>query len=491
MKTGVHHPGMKGKNMKTALIQITGAMVAAVICNGGEAVNNSGNSDNTAGWPPLPDRGNTHTKSLDGRIIERFTHQSRSQWGYEISRQNYFFLVHPKKVGANAPLCVVLHSANRSALDYLGYYFLNRKVDPADNPSDTGEKVPADFYTLFLDSNNDEFWGWTTARRDRAQNSKEPTPAEIRVLNTSGSLVNVPGKLEPTPTENRVLDTIEWVAMKYNIDRNRIYLTGVSMGGCGSLGIGLPHGDVFAAMRVWVPAGTGYVSCRMGFAPPPPADAPKAQKDAWSKAISKAGLPDPPLVVDLSAQNDGWSGDQAVLLNAAREGHLPLIVGWGPFGHTGAYSPVAKYPRCADALALPWMEIRKNEAYPVFTHASSDQRPPWLNKPGEFDESGQINAYFRWKSVTDTPSAFAMRLWLEHPATDNSPPGVPQESVADITLRRLQQFKVVPDKSYAWRLVCGEKSVASGVIEPDAAGLLTIPNATITVAPAELHLKPQ
>jgi len=43
------------------------------------------------------------------------------------------------------------------------------------------------------------------------------------------------------------------------------------------------------------------------------------------------------------------------------------------------------------------MEIRKNEAYPVFTRASTDQRPPWSNPPGKTDESGQINGYFRWK----------------------------------------------------------------------------------------------
>jgi hypothetical protein len=424
-------------------------------------------ADNTADWPPAPDHGNTYTKSLDGRIIERFTHHSRSQWGYKASQQNYFFLVHPKKVQKNAPLCVVLHSANRTAVDFLGYFFLNRKVDPGDNPSDIGEKIPANFYGLFLDSNNDDWWGWSSARGDENKYSKKPTP-----------------------TESRVLDTVEWVTTKCHIDRNRIYLTGVSMGGCGSLGIGLPHGNVFAAVRVWVPAGTGYVSCRMGFASPPSADAPNTQKGAWSRKISRAELPDPPVVVDLSATNDGWSKDQAVLLNAAREGHLPLIVGWGPFGHTGAYSPVAKYPGCAAALAMPWMEIRKNEACPVFTHASSDQRCPWLNKPGESDGSGQINAYFRWKSVTDTPSAFAMRLWLEHPTTDNSPPSTPRESVADITLRRLQEFEVVPDKSYEWELVRGERSVASGVIKPDVAGLLTIPNAIITVAPAELGVKP-
>ncbi|MDD5704510.1 MAG: hypothetical protein PHR35_01190 [Kiritimatiellae bacterium] len=421
-----------------------------------------------ADWPPLPDAGNTVTQSVDGRTIERFTHHSRGQWGYDVPQSNYFFLVHPKtKPAGSAPLCVVLHSANRTGFDYLGYNFLNRKVDPADDPGDISGKAPADFYALYLDSNNAEWWGWASVSNDATRYSKEPTS-----------------------TEKRVLDTIEWVATTYNVDRNRIYLSGISMGGCGSLGIGLPNGDVFAAVRVWVPAGTGYVACRMGFSSGPSADVPQARKDVWRKRISGVGRPDPPYVVDFSSQSDGWSKDQDVLLNAAREGHLPMVVGWGPFGHVGSHSPVGKYPPCAAVLALPWLEIRKNEAYPVFTRASSDQRCPWLNKPGGFDESGQINAYFRWRSMKDAPSVFAMRLWLEHPTAGGASSNAPVESVADITLRRLQQFRVIPNKPYAWRLVRGEKPVGSGVIESDVAGLLTIPKVTITRVAMELHLKP-
>jgi hypothetical protein len=423
-------------------------------------------AEQIAAWPPLLDPANPYTKSVDGRVIERFTHESRSQWGYQISQTNYFFLVHPKKRSGNAPLCVILHSANRTAFDYLGYCFLNRKVDPGDNPSDFGEKVPDDFYGLFIDSNNGEWWGWTSASSDRKKYSTEPTP-----------------------TENRVLDTVEWVVKRYHIDRNRIYLTGVSMGGCGSLGIGMPHGDIFAALRVWVPAGAEYVSCRMGYDPHPSKDARESQKTAWSNFISNAQFPDPPPVIDLSASNDTWSKDQDILQNMALDGHLQLVIGWGPFGHTGAHSPVAKYPYCAAVLALPWMEIRKNEAYPVFKCASTDQRPPWSNPPGNADESGQINGYFRWKNTTDTQSEFVMQLWLEKSTTNNPTAIFPTKSVADITLRRIQHFKLVRDHPYEWNLIQKKKSVASGVVQPDAAGLITIPSVIITSAPVDLCLK--
>jgi hypothetical protein len=411
-------------------------------------------------WKPVEDQSNPYVKAIDGRVIERFTHVNRDRWGYPAARTNYFFLVHPLKKARHAPLCVVLHSLNRTAFDYLGYYFLNRKVDPADEPADHAETIPADAYTLFLDSEgNEEWWGWTTARADIQKYSQHPTP-----------------------TENRVLDCIEWVARNYAIDRNRIYLTGVSMGGCGSLGIGLVHGDVFAAIRVWVPGGTSYAACRMGFLPP---------DGSGAKAAFNASLPDPPVVVDLSASNDGWSDDEGVLQTMAADDRFPLIMGWGPFGHTGAYSPVAKYPYCAAVLSLPWMEIRKNEAYPVFTAASTDQQPPWDKSPKDTAATGQINGFFRWRSVIDRPNRFVMRLWLQAPATDKLATIIPQQSTADLTLRRLQHFKVDRDRVYEWNFTRGKEVLASGKIRPDDAGCLTIRHVTITGDPLELQLHPK
>ena len=63
---------------------------------------------------------------------------------------------------------------------------------------------------------------------------------------------------------------------------------------------------------------------------------------------------------------------------------------------------------------------------------------------------------------------------------------MPDISTADITLRRLQSFKVEPGRTYIWKLVRGGKQEASGKLSPDAANLLTIPNVAVTVVPAEL-----
>jgi poly(3-hydroxybutyrate) depolymerase len=440
----------------------------------------------SADWPPTLDVSNTTTQARDGRVIERYTHGPRETWGYPAgasgewdyppaqetgpAQQNHnsFYLVAPKNPRENAPLCVMLHSANRTAYDYLGFACLERKTEGGDQPATAMTNPPDDFYALFLNSTNAEWWGWSQTRENRMKGVNAPPPAELRVL-----------------------DTIEWAVNRCKIDRNRIYLCGVSMGGCGTLGIGMPHGEIFAAVRATVPAGTGYEAYRMGgIAPLPAMDAPQAERDAWLKRASAAGLPDPPVIVDFSSPQDGWSTTQPALVNAAQAGRLPLVLGWGPFGHPTFSYIIAKYPLCQIALAYPWLDIRKNEAYPVFTRASTDQRCPWLNAPADYDGSGQMNAWFRWKNKEDEPSSFAMQLWIAHPAVKD-PPGMPDTAKADLTLRRLQHFEVKAGRSYAWQTTREGHAISSGRITVGDNGLLTIPQVGMSTVAADLSVKPE
>jgi poly(3-hydroxybutyrate) depolymerase len=198
-----------------------------------------------------------------------------------------------------------LHSANRTAYDYLGFAFLNRRTEDND-PATAMTNVPDGLYGLYLNSRNAEWWGWSQARQNISKHVNAPAPAELRVL-----------------------DTIEWVVSHYKIDRNRIYLAGVSMGGNGTPAIGMSHDNVFAAIRATVPAGTGYASyLRGGFAPSPDFNASQAERSAWLLRASGTGLPDPPVIVDFSSPLDGWSVTQPALVQAAEAGHLPLVLGW-------------------------------------------------------------------------------------------------------------------------------------------------------------------
>jgi len=153
-------------------------------------------------WSPTLDPANTTTQTLDGRRIERFTHGPRTEWGYPesagtewsfvpgpetgVAQQNHscFYVVSPKTPRENAPLCVVLHSANRTAYDYLGFACLGRQIENREDPSKVMTNSPDDFYSLYLSSTNAEWWGWSQTRQNREQHINAAPPAELRVLDT-------------------------------------------------------------------------------------------------------------------------------------------------------------------------------------------------------------------------------------------------------------------------------------------------------------------
>jgi hypothetical protein len=66
---------------------------------------------------------------------------------------------------------------------------------------------------------------------------------------------------------------------------------------------------------------------------------------------------------------------------------------------------------------------------------------------------------------------------------------MPKTSTTDVTLRRLQHFRIHPGKTYTWQLIRDGKSIASGRIIPDAANLLPISRLTIGLTPAELVIE--
>jgi hypothetical protein len=254
------------------------------------------------------------------------------------------------------------------------------------------------------------------------------------------------------------------------------------MGGSGTLGLGLCHGDLFAAICAQVPAGVEHVTRRMNFPQPPAKDASADERQAYLRQVSCVGLPDAPPLLIFASQLDKWSKGEESFMQALHDGRHAVIFTWGPWGHQNVYE---RYHRAA--YEYPWFEIRKNQAYPIFTDASTDDHYPG-HKSTEPDQEGQVNALFRWKNIEDTPERFAIELRLVRENELRKPTKLPAESVADVTFRRLQRFKIDPKGQYAWKLLRQGKTVASGTIHPDIAGLLTIPRVTISREPAELVL---
>ncbi len=424
--------------------------------------------------------------SKEGRLIERYTYGRKESWGYQdepeswkywegwdgkspadsviwrgkgavnmnIDKQNLntFYLVPPKNPTPKSPLCVILHSANLTGFQYLARQHL---IESESLPS---TQVPDDFYTLYLNSTNKEWWGY------REQNVGKPSSAE-----------------------KRVIDIVKWVIRKYDIDTNRVYLNGPSMGGCGALAIGLSNGDLFAAMRVTVPAGTEYLMNRLGLISEHEGDI----TNAGNYPFTEVDFSDPPVLVNFSSHNDNWSKTQPALLNLSDWAKIPMVLSWGPFRHNSYDTPIMKYDLCRVALAFPWMDIRKNEAYPVFRNSTVDQKSPWEGEVGKFDDQGQKNAYFRWSNELDNVNSFKMKIWIDHPDIGNSDLIMPENAKTEITIRRLQKFKIEKGNKYEWSLVRNGKTQLTGIITPDDSNLLTIKELDLETIKSELIIKPQ
>ena len=373
--------------------------------------------------------GNIKDLAIEGREVEVFQHGVKPEWGYAAPQTDTLIVVHPKgEAKKGAPLYVVLHSAGHDVIscEKCTHTIGNHDI----------YRSPDDHYALYLDCRaNKGDWWWGGMHLGDASLIKK---------NSGG---------EPMPVEKRAIDCIKWAMEKYGIDPNRVYLCGNSMGGSGTLGLGIRNGDLFAAIKANVPAGIEHVSNRMFFAPK---EVPETVK-----------LPDPPVVVDYSAQNDSWSSGHDRFVKAMNDRKYALYFYWGPFGHANNSANIEKVNDLINSF--DWLSIKKNEAYPAFINATTNDKLPW---PDDLKNksAGQVNAFFRWKNISDAKDKLEIALFLVTPETLKTTFKIPSEASADVTLRRVQNLALKPGDAFKWTF-----GAAHGDGKTDAAGLITIP----------------
>ena len=411
--------------MKTTLLSLL-LLVALPLC-----------AEDTA-WVPTKDA--SKDAVIDGRAMETFDAGVKPEWGYAAPQQDTFVVIHPKEDRQQAPLYVVLHSAGHDVMSCVN---CTRTVGNHDI-----YRSPDDHFALYVDcrKNQARDWWWGGMHvKDQGLIKK----------NSGGDTM---------PVEKRVIDTVKWVIQKYEIDPNRVYLSGNSMGGSGTLGIGMRHGDLFAAIKANVPAGIEHVSNRMYF---PPQSVPEI-----------VNLPEPPVAIDYSAQNDGWSAGHERFVKSMNDRKYSLVFYWGPFGHANNSAQIMQVNDLIDSF--DWLSIKKNEAYAVFTNATSNSQLPWPDDL-KSTSAGQVNAFFRWKNLSDSASKFEMSLYLVNAADLKSQFEIPKAASADVTLRRLQSFRIRPGDSFRWTF-----GAAKGAGTADGQGLVTIPALKMSAEPATL-----
>ena len=158
-----------------------------------------------------------------------------------------------------------------------------------------------------------------------------------------------------------------------------------------------------------------------------------------------------------------------------------IFLYWGPFGHANNHEKIMKVNDLINSF--DWLSVKKNEAYPVFTNASTNDPLPWPDQIAD-KKSGQVNAFFRWKNVRDTQDSIEVAIFLTKPSELKTSFTIPKEATADVSLRRLQALRVAPGETVQWTF-----GAASGQAKADAAGCVTIPGLKIAAEPATLCVK--
>jgi hypothetical protein len=163
----------------------------------------------------------------------------------------------------------------------------------------------------------------------------------------------------------------------------------------------------------------------------------------------------------------------------------PHIFVWGLSGH----GQRASMPANAGERVMP-IDIRLDRSLPAFTNCSLDDDPGTAAKlttpreviegkekkadPYDGDSVGQVNLYLYWRSedIVDTPDRWEMTVGL----TDTAPK---DQCTVDITPRRLQSLKILPNQTYKWNNTCEGKVIQTGAATADKYGLVTIRGALV------------
>lgn len=214
---------------------------------------------------------------------------------------------------------------------------------------------------------------------------------------------------------------------KYNIDKDRVYLEGVSMGGHGTIFHALKYPDKYAAVYAQVP------------------NINPDQIDLIKREL------DIPPVLSYFGFKDGGNSQY----NFGKKGHAPFIKKmqenifgvwsvWLDEAHT-----VPKDMSAEKSLSGGYLRFKRNELYPIFLNTSTDEN---CGQRSEINvsTSGQVNQKIDWSSSMhplDIPNSSLIDKTDEISVTFK---GV-ENCTTDLAFRRIQNFQSSPGKKLTFK----------------------------------------
>jgi len=276
-------------------------------------------------------------------------------------------------------------------------------------------------------------------------------------------------------TEEYLLYLVRWAQEYFETDPARTYLQGGSMGGSGAISVGFHHPDVFATIFSFVPV-TSYTT----------RSAPDGRSNLWrldglcgfpcdETVMTHEGIP---LMERMNSEKIAleFSGDLPflVLYNGRRDGSIPWINNppfyaamnqgrrafacyWNNQSHSMRQSGTV--PADIENFYSSQPEITLQNSFPAFSNFSANRNPGNGDK-NDGDIEGWINRGIYWSDVEETGDLWNICLSI-------SGDFLPPVCTADMTLRRLTQFRISPFETVL---------VNDVFVQADMNGILTIPN---------------
>ena len=126
--------------------------------------------------------------------------------------------------------------------------------------------------------------------------------------------------------------------------------------------------------------------------------------------------------------------------------------------------------------------LEKTRPILVFTNASCNSKLPWPDNLKD-KKSGQLNAFFRWRSISDTEKDFKISLFMISSDQLKTEFRIPEKATVDVSLRRLQRMKFNEGDSVKWSFgkVNGETIIGSD-------NIFTVKNLNLTSTPQTLSI---
>jgi len=312
-------------------------------------------------------------------------------------------------------------------------------------------------------------------------------------------------------TEARVLrmihDLMRHPSHGAEVDADRVYVYGHSMGASGTLALALRYPNVFAAAHASQPM-TNYTTVGDGggtdWRPDVIVKLGTPELDLPIETRAPAGWADALVAYDSTPAWD-WQDHQEQVVERRGDEIVPVGIDHGlqdviiEYSTQGepAYAPFDASARCwsglvqnalhvpsgiasmpgpfkKDFVGIPFnaFSARRAETVPGLSSASGAISPP--QAPTSFNEAITWSA--SWNNWDGAPLDTATEWRLSLQTTDGMP------ATIDLCPRRLQAFQVLPDVPYVWlnENIATADTVASGVVFADADGLVTLPDFAVS-----------